>query len=169
MTFMGSQTAGAVLWGFVADRVGLRPAILAAAVVVLAGVGAGLVWRVPETGHIDPQPAAFSGDPRVAFDPDWMPDQCWSQFISPSRRSGSRPSDRDGPAPPLPAPTGATSWELYRDGEHPDRFVEIFRVPSWEEHLRQHEGRLTGTDQVVEEAALAFSDPAVHADHLLPP
>src|SRR5215213_9799663 len=45
MTFMGSQTAGALLWGLVADRVGLRPAILAAAVVVLAGVGAGLVWR----------------------------------------------------------------------------------------------------------------------------
>jgi hypothetical protein len=65
--------------------------------------------------------------------------------------------------------TGATSWELYRDGEHPDRFVEIFRVPSWEEHLRQHEGRLTGTDQVVEEAVLAFSDPPVYADHLLPP
>ena len=39
--------------------------------------------------------------------------------------------------------TGASRWELYRDAEHPDRFVEMFSVPSWEEHLRQHEGRLT--------------------------
>jgi Transmembrane secretion effector len=48
---------------------------------------------------------------------------------------------------------GATSWELYRDGERPNQFVEVFRVSSWEEHLRQHEGRLTATDQVIEEAA----------------
>ena len=65
--------------------------------------------------------------------------------------------------------TGATRWELYRDAERPDRFVEIFRVSTWKEHLRQHEGRLTATDQVVEEAALAFSDPPVSTDHLLPP
>ena len=25
--------------------------------------------------------------------------------------------------------TGASSWELYRNAAHPDRFVEIFRVP----------------------------------------
>jgi len=65
--------------------------------------------------------------------------------------------------------TGAISWELYRDGERPDRFVEIFRIASWEEHLRQHEGRLTATDRVIEEAALAFSDPPAEAEHLLPP
>ena len=65
--------------------------------------------------------------------------------------------------------TGASSWELYRDAEHRQRFVEIFRVPSWEEHLRQHSGRLTATDQEIEEAALAFSDPPASADHLLPP
>ena len=55
--------------------------------------------------------------------------------------------------------TGATRWELYRDGDRPDRFVEIFSVPSWEEHLRQHDGRLTAADKAIEETALAFSDP----------
>lgn len=42
--------------------------------------------------------------------------------------------------------TGAMSWELYRDGDRPVRFVELFRVPSWQEHLRQHAGRLTAAD-----------------------
>ena len=65
--------------------------------------------------------------------------------------------------------TGATRWELYRDGEQLDRFVEMFRVASWEEHLRQHEGRLTAIDQQVEQTALAFSDPPARGDHLLPP
>jgi hypothetical protein len=41
-------------------------------------------------------------------------------------------------------------------------------VPSWEEHLHQHGGRLTATDQRIEEAALAFSDRPATADHLLP-
>jgi hypothetical protein len=65
--------------------------------------------------------------------------------------------------------TGATRWELYRDGDRPDHFIELFSVPSWQEHLRQHEGRLTGADKEVEEAALAFSDPPARAEHLLPP
>ena len=170
VTFMGSQTAGALLWGGLADRVGLRPTLLLAAVVVLAGVVAGLFWRVPETGQIDPQPAVYWTDARLAFEPD--PDSgpvlvavhftvtterqpAFLEAMEKLRRSRLR--------------TGATRWELYRDGERPDRFVETFRVPSWEEHLRQHEGRLTGTDRAVEEAALAFSDPPATADHLLPP
>jgi Transmembrane secretion effector len=58
---------------------------------------------------------------------------------------------------------------VYRDGDRPDRFVETFTVPSWEEHLRQYGGRLTATDREVEETALAFSDPPARAQHLLPP
>ena len=65
--------------------------------------------------------------------------------------------------------TGATRWELYRDGDRPDSLIEIFSVPSWEEHMRQHGGRLTATDREIEEAALAFSDPPPRATHLLPP
>ena len=31
--------------------------------------------------------------------------------------------------------------------ETADRFVEVYLVPSWDEHLRQHGGRLTGEDR----------------------
>jgi MFS family permease len=170
VTFTGSMTAGALVWGLVAEGVGLQPTILLAAVVVLASVVAGVVWRVPETGHLDPQPAIYWPDARLAFDPE--PDagpvliiveytvtpereSAFLQAMSHLRRSRLR--------------TGATRWELYRDGEQPDRFVEAFSVPSWEEHLRQHAGRLTATDRAIEEAALAFSDPPARAEHLLPP
>jgi hypothetical protein len=59
--------------------------------------------------------------------------------------------------------TGAISWGLYRDGEHGDTFVELFVVPSWEEHLRQHQERLTGTDRAYQQhaAALARGEPVV--------
>ena len=171
VTFMASQTGGALLWGLIADQVGLRPAVLGAAGAVGVGVVAALFLRVPETGHLDPRLAApYWTDPELAFDPepDTGPVLVAVRFtVAAERQEGFleamiklRRSRRR---------TGAISWELYRDGERPDRFVEIFRIASWEEHLRQHEGRLTATDRVIEEAALAFSDPPAEAEHLLPP
>jgi Transmembrane secretion effector len=63
--------------------------------------------------------------------------------------------------------TGATEWGLLREGEAADHFVEVFVVPSWEEHLRRHRDRLTGMDRQYQEEAQAFSDPPPQASHLL--
>jgi len=168
--FMGSQTVGALVWGIFANRVGLQPAVLASGVLVLLGVAAGLLWRLPETGHLDPQPAVYWGDPQLAFEPEPKtgPVMVAVHFtVAPERQADFL--EAMGELRRSRLRTGATRWELYRDGERPNQFVETFRVPSWEEHLRQHEGRLTATDQAIEEAALAFSDPPAYGDHLLPP
>jgi len=167
---MGAQAFGALLWGLAANRVGLQPAVLLAAAVVLAGVVAGLVWRVPETGHLDSQPAIYWTDARLAFDlePDTGPVLVIVHYtVTPERQADFLAAM--GPLRRSRLRTGGTRWELYRDGERPDRFVELFSVPSWEMHLRQHADRLTAADRAVEEAALSFSDPPARADHLLPP
>jgi MFS family permease len=170
VVFGGAQVAGALLWGLVADRAGLQPTVLLAAAVMLAGAVAGMFRRLPETGHIDPQPAMYWPAARLAFDPE--PDTgpvlvAVHYTVTPQRQAAFleamthlRRSRRR---------TGATRWELYRDGDQPNRFVEMFTVSSWAEHLRQHQGRLTASDQEVEEAALAFSDPPARGEHLLPP
>jgi MFS family permease len=170
LTFTGSMTVGALLWGLLAESFGLQPAYLIAAIVVLAGVVAGVFLRVPNTGHLDREPAIYWPEPRLAFDPepDTGPVVVTVEYtVAPERETAFleamdhlRQSRRR---------TGATRWELFRDGDRPDRFMEIFSVPSWQEHLRQHEGRLTAADREVEEAALAFSDPPARAEHLLPP
>jgi hypothetical protein len=64
--------------------------------------------------------------------------------------------------------TGATRWGLFRDGADPARFVEVYQVPTWEEHLRQHDGRLTGTDESAEERAVALAHGPAEVAHLLP-
>jgi MFS family permease len=168
--FTGSMTVGALVWGLVAEGVGLLVTFLGAAGVMVAGVVAGVVWKVPETGHLDREPAVYWPEPQVAFIPelDTGPVLVTVEYtVAPEREAAFleamnhlRQSRRR---------TGATRWELYRDADQPNRFIELFSVPSWEEHLRQHEGRLTAADQEVEEAALAFSDPAARAEHLLPP
>ena len=170
VNFTGSMTVGALVWGLVAEGVGLLITFLLAAVVMLAGVVAGVVWKVPETGHLDREPAIYWPEPRMAFDPelDSGPVLVTVEYtVTPERETAFLEAMNH--LHQSRRRTGATRWELYRDGDQPDRFIELFSVPSWEEHLRQHEGRLTAADKEVEEAALAFSDPPARAEHLLPP
>jgi hypothetical protein len=51
--------------------------------------------------------------------------------------------------------SGAVSWGLWRDLERPDTYIEQFVVPSWREHLRQHQ-RVTASDRAVQETARSF-------------
>jgi MFS family permease len=170
VVFTGSQATAALVWGLVGTQAGLQATFLLAAGVVAAGAIVGLFWRLPEAGQFDSEPAVYWTEPRLAIEPepDTGPVLITVQYtVAPEREAEFlvamdhlRRSRRR---------TGATRWELYRDADRPDRFIELFRVGSWEEHERQHAGRLTAADQEVEEAALAFSDPPPYADHLLPP
>jgi quinol monooxygenase YgiN len=65
--------------------------------------------------------------------------------------------------------TGALRWELFRDGGDPRRFVESYLVGTWAEHLRQHEGRLTGADRRFEEQAERYTSGEPQVSHLFPP
>jgi hypothetical protein len=65
--------------------------------------------------------------------------------------------------------SGAIRWDVYRVGERVDTYLEVFTVPSWTEHLHQHEVRLTADDQAIEERAFSFVTKPVVAVHLLPP
>ncbi|MEU5675168.1 MFS transporter, partial [Micromonospora sp. NPDC047753] len=64
--------------------------------------------------------------------------------------------------------TGAMRWGLFRPAETVDRFVEVYLVPSWDEHLRQHGGRLTGEDRAAEQRARELTDGEPEVRHLVP-
>ncbi len=63
--------------------------------------------------------------------------------------------------------TGATNWGLFREGETEHVYVELFVVPSWQEHARQHQERQTETDHDYEQQARALSETAPHTAHLI--
>jgi hypothetical protein len=50
---------------------------------------------------------------------------------------------------------GAGRWDIHRDIEQPDRWLESFTVASWAEHLRQHR-RGTADDARTFQRARAF-------------
>ena len=168
MVFFGAQAGGAVIWGVMAGPAGLGATFLIAAAVMVAGVATIRLWPLLDTRGIDRSLAVYWPEPHLVLDPDPQdgpvlvtstytiaPEnkQVFLQAMSRVRKSRLR--------------TGATAWGLYRDGEAANRFVECFVVPSWEEHLRQHNERLTGADRQYEEQVDALSDPPPLTTHLL--
>ena len=103
VNFTGSMTVGALVWGLVAEGGGLLITFLIAAVVMLAGVVAGVVWKVPETGHLDREPAIYWPEPRMAFDPEL---DSGPVLVSCHRHAGTRDSfpRSDEPPPPVSTP-----------------------------------------------------------------
>jgi MFS family permease len=169
IVFFGGQALGAFAWGVLADHVGLEPTLLAAAAATAVGAATVRIWPLIDTSHLDREPVAYWPDPRMSIDPgpgdgpvvivvtyvvDPANEDAFLAVMEGVRRSRRR--------------TGATQWGIHRNGEHPSRLVEIYTVPTWEEHMRQHSGRLTGADEDVERRAQAFCEAPPQVFHLLP-
>ena len=169
MVFLGCQALASPVWGLLAQNAGLRTAVLVAAALVFAGAGGGLVWQVPDNQNIDRTPAAYWGPATITLEPEPrtgpvvvvveydVADEQEAAFLAAMenmRLSRLR--------------SGASRWDLYRVGESPEIFVEEFQVPTWQEHLRQHEGRLTVEDQAIENEAFSHVLGAPRHRHYLP-
>ena len=168
MVFAGAQAAGAVIWGALSDTFGLLPAHLAAGALMLAGVLTLRWWPMHDTTALNREPAVFWPEPHLEMDPESHDGPVLVTASYPVR-----PERAEAFVEAMEAVrrtrlrTGAVRWGLFRDGENPDRFVEAYLVPSWDEHLRQHTGRLTGADRAVEERAHALAEGPPQVAHLL--
>ena len=146
---------------------GLVVAFVAAAAVTAVGAATLAVWPLIDASHLDRSTVSYWSEPNLAFEPD--PDEgpvliSLTYSVTPERadeflaamehvrRSRQR--------------TGAIRWGLYQDGEDPRRFVEVYLVPSWQEHLRQHTDRLTGADREIEAQAIAHAESPPEVAHL---
>ncbi len=169
MTFTGAQALASPVWGLLAQHGGLSLAVWVAAGLVAVGGAAGFLWHFPESAHLDRAPLAFWNDAQLVYDPDpdagpvqvqveyhVPPDSyaAWREAMDAMRRSRLR--------------SGASRWDLFRVGERVDTYLEVFTVPSWTEHLHQHQLRLTAEDQAIEERAFAFVTRPPATVHLLP-
>jgi MFS family permease len=164
----GGQAIGSVLWGVLADRLGLVVTFLAAGVLLTAGAATIRWWPMIDTARLDRDPAIYWPEPHLDIDPDCdQPVRVeLTYLVRPERQDEFLDAMRWVRRSRLR--TGANSWDLYRAGEEPDTFVETYTVPSWEEHLRQHGGRLTGEDQAREEYAMSLAAEPRRVVHLFP-
>jgi MFS family permease len=169
VVFAGGQAFGAVAWGALAEATGLQPAYLVAAAVMAAGAVSVRWWPLIDVAGVDREPATYWPEPHLLLDPE---PAAGPVLVSAAYRVA--PANRDAFVAAMQAVrrsrqrTGAARWGLFRDGEDPAILVEVYLVPSWEEHLRQHDGRLTGSDQAFEQAAVALAEGPATVTHLLP-
>jgi MFS family permease len=170
LVMFGSMAAAAVGWGSVADALGLTTAYVAAAMLLAIGAVAGGFLPLRDVSGLDRSPATFWPEPQIELDASEHPGSVLVAltYVVPDERREELLSL----APALRRMrrrTGATSWALYVDAAEPSRLVEQYTVASWDEHLRQHEGRLTGTDRDLDLRARATSVVPVEVAHLFTP
>src|SRR5579864_674766 len=168
MVLFGAQALGALAGGTIAEPFGVRIAFLIAAATMLVGLATIRFWPLIETSGMDRRSMAYWPEPALVFEttPDTGPvvvenvytvaaekERQFLEAMTQVRLSRLR--------------TGASQWGLFRDGEVPHSFVEMYVVPSWDEHLRQHRFRMTGTDHEYEVQASSLSDPPPDTSHLI--
>jgi predicted MFS family arabinose efflux permease len=168
MVLFGAQGFGALAWGLIAAPLGIVPTFLIAAAVMLAGVATIRVWPIIDTTGMDRTTVEYWTAPSLAVDADPQDgpvvvntvytveaerEEAFLRAMTRVRLSRLR--------------TGATNWGLFREGETPHQFVELYVVPSWEEHLRQHSERLTRTDQQFEQEAESLTAAPEETSHLI--
>ena len=168
MVFAGAQAAGSLVWGALSDAYGLVVTHLAAAALMAAGALTLRRWPMRDTSGMNRDPAAYWPEPHLRLDPD---DHDGPVLVTVSYPVA--PGNEPAFVAAMEAVrrsrlrTGAVQWGLFRDGADPTRFVEAYLVPSWDEHRRQHTGRLTGADHAAETHAQTLTTGPPQATHLL--
>jgi len=168
LVFQGAVAAGSAAWGALAVRTGIHLTLMCAGVGTMASALTGLFlklpdatldltpwihWRMPtileqDSAAVDAGPIMVTIEYRV--DKEQVP-----EFIRAIDRY-SHVRRRDG----------AYRWGIFRDMENADRYLEVFLVDSWSEHLRQHE-RSTHADRAVEERVQSHTSGKPVAHHLV--
>jgi MFS family permease len=153
LVFQGCQAAGAVLWGVAASvwSTSVALSIVGGGLVVSAGVARR--WPLV-TRPIDVRITEYLSEPEVVIDPEPThgPVLVETEYrVPPDRADAFREAmERVGRSRRR---SGAERWGLFQDGTDPERFVEAYVVPTWEEHLRQHQERYTRADAQYEQQA----------------
>jgi hypothetical protein len=156
MVMFGSLTLGSAIWGNVASFVGLPSTHLCAALGTVVFIPLLWPWKLKTGAALNLTPAVHWPNPALsdAVGDDRGPVLVTVEYqINPIDRenflgairhlAGERRRD------------GAFQWEVFEDPTEAGRFVEVFMLASWAEHLRQH-SRVTEADRKMQEAVNRF-------------
>ena len=170
MVFFGGQGIASAGWGVLAQWVGVVTTLTAAGLLLAVTSLTVVVRPLRDVSGLDRDPAVYWPEPELALDPE-PEDGPVLVAITYTVPPESQPGFVEAMAAVrrMKLRSGATSYGLYRDGAESNRFVEVSQYPSWAEHLRQHGGRLTGSDRELEAKAQAFATDPPQVQHLLPP
>lgn len=153
LTFFGAMAAGSAIAGWLGNLVGVAPTMAGAAV---AGAGAALLVRRFGLEGVAPANKSHVTLPR--------PEAASPALRTQLHGGGGRvhevvryridPADREdflaamAQARRVRQRSGAVAWQLLEDVAHPERWIELWAVENWADHLREAD-RLTDADRAV--------------------
>jgi MFS family permease len=156
MVFFGSMSLGSVIWGQIATLGSIQIALLIAALGLGLGAWITRQFEVGQGEALDLSPA--SAWPQAPALNDSQSDDIAAMVIVTYKIN---PADEDAFLTLLNAFSkqrmrdGATRWDVSQNVEDPTLWVETFHLPSWAEHLAQHE-RVTRSDLEIQDALKAL-------------
>ncbi|RAI59132.1 MFS transporter [Roseicella frigidaeris] len=160
LSFFGVMALGSALAGWVGGRFGVPPALGAAAI---GGALAALLvrrWRIDSVALAESAPVA-AAEPRPEAPAASLQAQLGERSgrileavryrIDPAERAAFLAAMQEVRRVRLRS--GAVSWRLYEDVAHPERWIELWAVESWTEHLREETRRTEGDRAALARAA----------------
>ena len=171
LVFQGAMTAGSLAWGGLASRTDIATALTVAGIALFLATGVAFRFRLPAAGALDLTPSGHWVEPTVAGTPaaDRRPVMILIEYrIDPIQVPAFVQAMR--PLKAVRKRDGALNWYLFEDAAEPGLVVESFVVPSWLEHLRQHE-RITRDDHLTQAQIQRFhiGDQPPRVRHLIAP
>ena len=168
LVYMGSFALGSAVWGGVAQHQSVRLALACSGFGTVGSAILALFAKLPDsTADLSPwnhwrmpvivkevSDELLGGPVLVTIEYSVVAEQ-ESKFLK-AMGQYARVRRRDG----------AYRWGIYRDIEVTNRFVEIFLVHSWAEHLRQHD-RQTNADRELEQRVYSYVVGEPKVRHLL--
>jgi MFS family permease len=159
VVFMGGMAIGSIMWGQVANHIGIPAALTVAAMGMVAAIA--LTWSF-KLGHhqvLDFRPSMDWPAPVLAEvpEPDSGPVMVTIQYrIQPGKRAefvAAMQAVRE-----MRRRNGAYFWELFHESAHPELYLECFIDESWLEHLRQHERASVADRDILDRAKVFMSE-----------
>lgn len=162
----GGMALGSWIWGVIAEQYDVRIALLTAAVLMLAGAAVGIRFALPDKlpDNLDPlnrwKAPALALDLRGRSGPvavliEYTIREADTHAFLDAMTERRRIRKRDG----------ARQWELLRDTERPEQWIESYHVATWDDYIR-HNLRRTHADAAFDDRVRALHSgaepPKVH-------
>jgi len=165
--FFGTMSLGSLVWGLIANRLGLPAAHFLAAATALLVTPLTRSWKLRSGPAADLTPCMHWPEPvrPPGLEDDAGPVLVTIEYAVPAANRAAflaalRPLARQRRR------SGAFAWGIFQDVARADRFLETFLVDSWLEHLRQHE-RVTVADSALEDRVRGLTSAEPRITHFV--
>lgn len=168
LVLFGGQAAGAATWGWLAGFLPLQQTYWIAAAVIAVAAVYGLARPLGDVEDLDRTPSAHWPEIDLAIDPTRTGG---TVFVTIEYEVMEADVEAFVQAAALVRivrlRTGGYNWQLQRDVEHPQRFIESYEAHSWDEHMLAHDARLTESDRAHEDRMRSLTQVPPRVQHFI--